>query len=86
MAAVHGNVLARLYVDPQYHGRGVGSRLFAAAEELIRKAGFREMTVGVVVESAAAFYQARGMREIGREVYEPEIFLGREVVLLAKSL
>ena len=43
-------------------------------------------TEGAAVESAAAFYRARGMHEIGRETYEPEIFLGREVVLLAKAL
>lgn len=86
VAAVHGKVLARLYVDPRFHGQRVGSRLFDAAEKLIRDAGYREMTVGALVESAAAFYRARGMREVGREVYEPEIFLGREVVLLAKAL
>jgi GNAT superfamily N-acetyltransferase len=86
VAAVHENVLARLYVDPRFHGRGVGSKLFAAAEVMIRDAGFSEMRVGALVESAVAFYRARGMREIGREVYEPEIFRGREVVLLAKDL
>ncbi|HEX4413588.1 MAG TPA: GNAT family N-acetyltransferase [Lacipirellulaceae bacterium] len=86
MAAVRGNELARLYVDPQFHGQRVGSRLFDAAERLIRHAGFTEMRVAALVESAAAFYRARGMREIGREIYEPEIFLGREVVLLAKAL
>ncbi len=86
MAAVCGNELARLYVDPRFHGQRVGSKLFAAAEGMIREAGFSEMRVGALVESAAAFYRARGMHEAGREIYEPEIFLGREVVLLAKAL
>jgi len=86
VAAIHENGLARLYVDPRFHGQRVGTKLFDAAEEMIRDAGFSEMTVGALVESAAAFYRARGMHEIGREVYEPEIFLGREVVLLAKAL
>jgi ribosomal protein S18 acetylase RimI-like enzyme len=86
MAAIRGNELARLYVDPRFHGRRVGSKLFAAAEDMLREARFAEMTVAALVESAAAFYRAQGMREIGREVYEPEIFLGREVVLLAKAL
>lgn len=86
MAAIRGNELARLYVDPRFHGQRVGSRLFDAAAGLIRDAGFAEMTVAALVESAAAFYRAQGMHEIGREVYEPEIFLGREVVLLAKAL
>jgi GNAT superfamily N-acetyltransferase len=86
MTAVRGNELARLYVDPRFHGQRVGSKLFDAAEVTIRDAGFTEMTVAALVESAAAFYRARGMHEIGREIYEPEIFLGREVVLLAKAL
>ena len=86
MAAIRGNELARLYVDPRFHGQGVGSKLFDAAEVMIRDAGFTEMTVAALVESAAAFYRARGMHEIGRQPYEPEIFLGREVVLLAKAL
>jgi len=85
VAAIRGNGLARLYVDPRFHGQRVGTKLFDAAEAMIREAGFSQMTVGALVDSAAAFYRARGMYEIGREIYEPEIFLGREVVLLAKA-
>lgn len=86
MAAVRANELARLYVHPRAHGQGVGQALFNAAEAMIAAAGHREMRVGALVESAAAFYRARGMREVGREEYEPEIFRGREVVLLSKRI
>src|SRR5262249_36148855 len=86
IAATRGNNLARLYVDPRFHGQRVGTKLFDVAESMIRDAGFAEMTVGALVESAAAFYRVRGMHETGREIYEPEIFLGREVVLLTKAL
>lgn len=86
MAAIRGNELARLYVAPRFHGQRVGSKLFDAAEAMIRDAGCTEMTVAALVESATAFYRAQGMREIGRETYEPEIFVGRKVVLLAKAL
>lgn len=86
MAAIRGNALARLYVDPRYHGQGIGRRLFETAEAMIRAAGFAEMTVGALVESAAAFYRARGMHEVGRQPYEPQVFGDREVVLLAKSV
>lgn len=86
LAAVRENEIARLYVHPAYHGTGVGTALFAAAEALIRAAGHREVTVAALVESAAAFYRARGMHETGRQPYEPQIFNDREVVLLAKSL
>lgn len=83
MAAIRENEIARLYVDPPWHGRGVGKALFEAAVALIRAAGHDEIRVAALVEGAAAFYRARGMQEVGREPYEPEIFGGREVVLLA---
>jgi ribosomal protein S18 acetylase RimI-like enzyme len=85
MAAIRENEIARLYVHPQYHGRGVGKALFQAAESMIRQAGFTEVTVAALVENAVAFYRARGMHEIGRQPYEPQIFGEREVVLLAKT-
>ena len=85
MAAVRENEIARLYVHPAYHGRGVGQALFEAAESLISAAGHTQITVAALVESAAAFYRARGMHEVGRQPYEPQIFGGREVVLLAKT-
>jgi ribosomal protein S18 acetylase RimI-like enzyme len=86
MAAIRENEIARLYVHPEHHGRGVGKALFQAAESMIRAAGFAEVTVAALVESAAAFYRARGMQEVGRQPYEPQIFGGREVVLLAKRV
>lgn len=86
MAAIRENEIARLYVHPQVHSRGVGTALFQAAESMIRQAGFSEVTVAALVESSAAFYRARGMREIGRQPYEPQIFDDREVVLLAKTV
>lgn len=86
MAAVHGHEIARLYVDPRFHRQGVGKALFEACEALIRQAGHEEMTVGALVDGSLAFYQAMGMSITGRVVYEPEIFLGREVTLLAKKI
>ncbi len=86
MAAVNGNEVARLYVDPRHHRRGVGKALFEACETTIRQAGHQEMTVAALVDGAAAFYKAMGMSITGRVVYEPEIFLGREVTLLAKKI
>ena len=86
MAAGNGNEVARLYVDPRFHRRGVGKALFEACEAMIRQAGHEEMTVAALVDGAAAFYKAMGMSITGRLVYEPEIFLGREVTLLGKRI
>jgi len=84
MAAVRENEVARLYVHPAYHGQGVGKALFRAAEAVIVRAGHAEVTVAAMAASAVAFYRARGMSEVGRTRYEPEIFGEREVVILAK--
>lgn len=84
LAAIRDNEIARLYVHPRCHGRGVGTALFEAAEAMIRAAGHAEVTVAALAASAAAFYRARGMHEVGRQPYEPEIFGDREVILLAK--
>ncbi|MGQ9649668.1 MAG: GNAT family N-acetyltransferase [Phycisphaerae bacterium] len=86
MAAVHGNEIARLYVDSRFHRQGVGKALFGACEATICRAGHERVTVAALVDGALAFYQAMGMSITGRVVYEPEIFLGREVTLLAKKI
>lgn len=86
VAAICANELARLYVDPKYHSQGVGKALFREAESLFRKSGYAEMTVAALVDSAAGFYRAQGMHDIGRAPYEPELFKGRELFLLAKSI
>jgi len=85
MAAIRENEIARLYVHPSHHNLGIGKALFQAAESMIHDAGFTELTVAALAESAAAFYRAQGMREVGRAQYEPQIFGGRDVVILAKS-
>lgn len=86
VVAVKGNEIARLYVHPRHHRRGVGKALFDAGIALIRDAGHREATVAALVDSAAAFYRSMGMTETSRQIYEPCIFLGREVILLAKPI
>ncbi|HOW70296.1 MAG TPA: GNAT family N-acetyltransferase [Phycisphaerae bacterium] len=86
VVAVKDNEIARLYVHPRYHRRGVGKALFDAGINLICAAGHREATVAALVDSSAAFYRSMGMTETGRQVYEPDIFLGREVILLAKPV
>jgi len=86
MVVVNGNQIARLYVHPKHHRRGVGRALFEAAVNRIREAGFSEVKLGALVDDAVAFYRAMGMSVVGREPYEPEIFLGREVRLMSKRL
>ncbi len=48
-----------LYVDPAYWGRGVGSRLLAAAEQAARAQGAAATTVKAQA-GASGFFRARG--------------------------
>ncbi|MFC9969411.1 GNAT family N-acetyltransferase [Spirillospora sp. NPDC127200] len=70
-------------VDPAHHGRGVGRRLLAHAEEQARALGLpglRLMTNALMTRNIA-LYERLGYRETGRESYE-----GRSVVHMAKDL
>lgn len=48
-----------LYVDPQVHGQGLGSRLVEAAKELSRTAGFTRLSVRAE-RNATDFFEKQG--------------------------
>lgn len=56
--------LGMLFVEPVEIGRGVGRRLFTAALEAARAAGFTRLTVEADPH-AEGFYRAMGARRIG---------------------
>ncbi len=58
-------VMWKLYVHPDHHGHGIGSRLLAQVEELVEG---DELWLEVVEgnEQAFAFYRARGFVEVER--------------------
>jgi GNAT superfamily N-acetyltransferase len=77
--------IGRLFVDPAYHRRGVGTALFEAAERSVRDAGFGEMRVRST-PSSAPFYERMGMRTTAREPRRCEEFAGRELLIMTKRL
>ncbi|MFE0748119.1 GNAT family N-acetyltransferase [Gordonia sp. NPDC058843] len=58
-----GNRLEMLFVDPVWHGRGVGTTLLTRA---VRAAGVDELDVNEDNPGAVAFYRARGFEQVGR--------------------
>jgi GNAT superfamily N-acetyltransferase len=59
-------------VLPEYRSQGIGTRLIAAAEQMARERGFREVCVGVNIENtrARALYERLGYRDWGHGVVE----------------
>jgi len=85
MAAVNDNEIAKLYVDPEAHRQGVGSRLFAEAVSLIERDGHRTATLGSA-ESAVPFWLAMGAAPIGQRAYSLAGFQDRNVVVMERKL
>ena len=67
--------LARLYVDPDHWGRGVGRGLYAAALDQLHRDGFPAATLWTLEanERARSWYERLGWRVTGarKPVYEP---------------
>lgn len=61
-----------IVVLPEYRSQGIGTRLIAAAEQMARERGFREVCVGVDIENtrARSLYERLGYRDWGHGVVE----------------
>ncbi|OPH47149.1 GNAT family acetyltransferase [Paenibacillus ferrarius] len=59
-----GMKIEMLFVDPEFHGQGVGSRLINHAEKL--KGSTLQVDVNEQNEGAVAFYKKFGFVQIGR--------------------
>ncbi|MEJ2061576.1 MAG: GNAT family N-acetyltransferase [Gammaproteobacteria bacterium] len=63
---LHGLLLHGIYVDPQWHHQGIGTRLFKAAEQAAQDHGFD----GVLVKAQAGaegFFAACGLERLAVE-------------------
>ena len=61
-----------IVVLPEYRSQGIGTRLIAAAEQIARERGFREVCLGVNIENvrARSLYTRLGYRDWGHGVVE----------------
>jgi len=63
--------LNSLYVLPQYHGMGIGSRLLAASEQYALSLGAPDIWLGVMTQNVAAveWYRRIGFRFVREEPF-----------------
>ncbi len=76
--------LQRLYVDMACHGKGIGSRLASALEDIARGEGFTHMWLGVWEENSAAarVYAKLGYAGIGFHDFVVGSIVQRDDILM----
>jgi len=85
VAFVSRNEVSHLYVAPRHHRQGVGTALFRAIEEGLRRTGHTELRLKSTATSAP-FYQAMGMSVRERLPWRDRLFSGHELTVMAKRL
>lgn len=65
------NMVKTLFVDPSYHGKGVGTSLISYIEKLIITDGYTVSTLNSTI-SAKSFYEKQGYKLISEEKKEVE--------------
>lgn len=74
-----------LYIDPAFHGQGIGSVLLAQAERRMRDAGTTLAKVHSAL-SSQSFYERHGYREVERTTHQSRGGLMLPSVRLLKHL
>ena len=65
-AAYQWSASASIYLCPEACGKGIGKKLYAALEELLKKQGYRKVYAVITSgnEASVAFHRAAGYRQI----------------------
>ena len=82
MVSVKKNAITKLYVEPGYHGQGIGTALFRAAEDAVIAGKYSDLTPVATGESPIPFYQAMGISGAGYKRGRSE----REIAIMKKQL
>ena len=79
-ASLQKNIIRSVFVDPQYHRRGIGRRLISTIESIALDAGLSLLNVPSSI-TAEGFYTSLGFRKIRDEYYQSE-----RTIIMAKML
>ncbi|WP_434597599.1 GNAT family N-acetyltransferase [Pseudomonas sp. R4-83] len=79
-ASLQKNIIRSVFVDPQYHRRGIGRHLISTIESIALDAGLSLLNVPSSIP-AEGFYASLGFRKIRDEYYQSE-----RTIIMAKML
>jgi GNAT superfamily N-acetyltransferase len=82
VVAVSGDLIGKLYVDPDHHRKGVGRLLYETAERSIRGAGHAKVRLAAF-PTAIPFYEKMGLAVVGEKAARGPL-AGRSVILMEK--
>lgn len=85
IAATSKNIIIKLYIDPDHFRKGIGSRLFDAAEKHIANDGYNDIFLGAFPVSAG-FYEAKGMELEEKKLTTGGPIKGRMIWLYRKEI
>jgi ribosomal protein S18 acetylase RimI-like enzyme len=86
MVAIEEDKITKLYVLPDKHRRGVGRKLFEAAEKIITENGFDKFSLVAIGQSPVPFYQAMGMNIAEIKKSRIPTYIGRDTFIMEKTL
>ena len=75
------NLILALFVNPKFHGRGIGTKLMNHIESVARKRGYKIVSLPSSV-TAYEFYKKLGYKKV-RDEYSPQY---GQAVIMEKSL
>jgi ribosomal protein S18 acetylase RimI-like enzyme len=84
MVSIANNIITKLYVATESHGKGIGKALFDFAVKYISDQEYDEISLGAF-PSSAGFYKAMGMEQVGEKVSAGGPIKGHKMMLFRKK-